>query len=156
MHVLPSRTRKTLPAPVGTSSCVRGESPVLSSSAVASSSEAARANASPSPPVEPATLPLSSKTTAARICEEISVRSASACWASIGPQSRVRPDAGAQTGPLAKILRRPWHAPRGDDRLFRAALVRAAHVSRALAAGLDRPGGRIIVPGQGDQAHAAG
>src|SRR2546430_11233284 len=151
MYVLPSRTKKTLPSPVATSSCVSGESPVLSSSAAASSSEAARASASPSPPVAPATLPLSSKTTAALICEEISVRSASACWASTGPQSRVRPDAGAQTGPVAEVLRRPRHPPRGDDRLLRAALLRAAHIPRALPARGDRPRGRGLRPRGGGQ-----
>src|SRR5947209_7850036 len=156
MHVLPSRTTNTLPSPVATSSCVSRGSPVFSSSAVASSSEAARARTSPFPPVEPATLPLSSKTTAVWICEEISVRSARACWAFIGPQSRVRPDAGAQTGSLAKVLRRPRYAPGRDDRLLRTALLRAAHLPLAVTARLDRPGGRVVVPRQGDQAHAAG
>src|SRR5512132_1006154 len=90
MVVLPSRTTNTLPSPVAISSCVSGELP-LSSSAAASRSAAAWANASASVKVEPTTFPLSSNTTAASICDEISVRSASACWASIGLQSRVRP-----------------------------------------------------------------
>src|SRR3954447_23632745 len=91
MVVFPSRTTNTLPAAVATSSCVSADDPALTSSAAASSSAAARAKGSPSASVEPTTLPLSSKTTAVWICDETSVRSASACCASIRLQSRVRP-----------------------------------------------------------------
>src|SRR5436305_2071849 len=91
MVVFPSRTTNTLPAAVATSSCVSAEDPVLTSSAAASRSAAARANGSPSGSVEPTTLPLSSNTTAVWICDETSVRSASACCASMRLQSRVRP-----------------------------------------------------------------
>src|SRR3954469_14153808 len=91
MVVFPSRTTKTLPAAVATSSCVSADDPALTSSAAASRSAAACANDSPSGSVEPTTLPLSSNTTAGWICDETSVRSASACCASMRLQSRVRP-----------------------------------------------------------------
>src|SRR5437899_4648596 len=90
MTVLPARTTKTFPSPVATSSCVNALSPVLTASAAARSPPAAWARSSArveSASVAAATFPVSSNTTAAWICEEISVRSASACWASIVGQS---------------------------------------------------------------------
>src|SRR5215210_3700932 len=113
MTVFPARTTKTLPSPVATSSCVSALSPVLISSAAASSPPAALASSSArgeSPSVDAATLPWSSNTTAAWICEEISVRSASACLASSvakhrGGRSRSRPEDAAAARPLRPLTR---------------------------------------------------
>ena len=44
---------------------------------------------------------------------------------------------------LHEVLRRPGHAPRGDDRLLRAALIRPAPLPRARAARVVGPGGRV-------------
>src|SRR3954471_18930563 len=83
MTVWSCRTTKTLPSPVATSSCASRESPLRRSSAAASNSAAACAKAEPSGSVEALTLPSPSKTTAALICDEISVRSSRALWASM-------------------------------------------------------------------------
>ena len=127
--VEPRRRSREIPVRVGQSS--RGRRGQLVGAAASAS-------------VEPATAPFSSKTTAASICDEISVRSASACWASIGRSSiELPPRAGATTRPDREVLRRPRHAPRGDDRLLRAALLRAADVPRARAARPRRPRRRV-------------
>src|SRR5436309_5269876 len=182
MTVFPARTTKTLPSPVATSSCVSALSPVLISSAAASSPPAARASSSArgeSARVDAATLPWSSNTTAAWICEEISVRSASACWASIVDGSIevslatptrggrggsataavdeiLQPHADSATGFGAEVLRRPRPAPGRDDRLLRASLLRSADLSLSCPPRPDRTRGRVFVPRQGDQEDASG
>ena len=78
--------------------------------------------------------------TAASIWDEISVRSASACGrvhaadANTASHTPRRGCARRMRELVPEVLRRPRHAPRGDDRLLRAALVRAAALPRALAA----------------------
>src|SRR5258705_5885882 len=171
MPVFPARTTKPLPSAVPPSSCVSALSPVLISSAAASSPAAALASSSArgdSPSVDAAILPWSSNTTAAWICEEISVRSASACLASIvakhrGGRSRRRPEeavaaralrplarycarhASSETGSGAEVLQRPRPAPRRDDRLLRASLLRSADLPLPRPPWPDRPRGRVLV-----------
>src|SRR5262249_51436949 len=72
------------------------------------------------------TPPSSSRTATWTTWDEISVRSASA-WAASMRRSILR----AYQGDCAQVLRRPRHAPGRDDRVFRAALVRAASLSLA-------------------------
>ena len=67
-----------------------------------------------------------------------------ACAASIGRLDATT--SAHRRRDVREVLRRPRHAPRGDDRLLRAALVRAAPVPRALAARLLRPRGRVELP----------
>src|SRR5262249_54482497 len=52
-----------------------------------------------------------------------------------------------RVSPAGEVLPRPRAPPRGDDRLLRAAVVRTADVSRALAARADRARGRVELPG---------
>ena len=98
----------------------------------------------------------SSKRTAASICDEISVRSASAWAASIGAEATSAPADGCgrlraipQADARAEVLRRPRHPPRRDGRLLRAALVRAAALPRALAARARAPRRRVGLLRQG-------
>src|SRR5207248_827443 len=139
----PSRTTNRLPVDVEASAWV-SEPSGRTRCAASRRSRAACATRS-----EPATTAPSGPTRAAsRICEEISVRSASAWAASIArtlthTQSRAHPQASAP----AEVLRRPRDAPRRDDRVLRASLVRAADVPCARGAllrtarGLARRGG---------------
>src|SRR5262249_4206031 len=101
------------------------------------------------------TWPRSSKMTAAWICDEISVRSASACWASIWEIQHIAARADQTPRPRAEVLRGPRAPPGRDDRLLRAPVVRAADVPRALAARARRPRGRVELPREGDQAGRA-
>src|SRR6266571_2621442 len=113
MTVFPARTTKTLPSAVDNASCVSALAPVWISAAAGSPPPAAPASSSArreSPNVDAATLPWSSNTTAAWICEEISVRSASACWASIVDgsirrRSRRRPEEAVAARPPRPLTR---------------------------------------------------
>ena len=90
--------------------------------------------------VDASTAPVPSSTTAASICEEISVRSARADVTSTGqtilPASGRVPAVGAT---LAKFFADSGAAPRRDDRVLRRALLRLADLPRARAARLHRP-----------------
>src|SRR5439155_20801909 len=98
-----------------------------------------------------ATAPCSSTITAARIWDEIWIRSARECAASIGREPySARED--PETIIVREVLRGPRHASRSDDRLFRAAVVRAADLPRARPARVHRSRGRVELPRQGAQA----
>ena len=85
--------------------------------------------------------PLASSTTAASICDEISVRSARPARRPSALDATTVHTPSCET--IREVLRRPRHAPRGDDRVLRAALVRAARLPLALAARLLGPGRRV-------------
>src|SRR5918994_2697579 len=153
MYESPSCTTKTLPVSVEASSWF--SEPCRASAAAASRSWTARTNGSLSASVEASTFPLASKRAAASTCEEISVRSAKACSAVTALNDTGR-RAEAKKKARAEVLRRPGDAPRGDDRVFRAALVRPADVPRPLAARARWPGRRVELPGGRDQTRAAG
>src|SRR5262249_33825843 len=95
-------------------------------------------------------------------CEEISVRSASAWGASmrlsilrgrarLGSQRRQARSAGP--GGVREVLRRPRHPPRGDDRLLRPAVLRAAALPLALDPRRGQPGRPGVVLRAGAAAH---
>ena len=83
--------------------------------------------------------PSPSTTIAEVICADSAVNSDSACAASIGGTRYHH----ASARDLHQVLCRPGHAPRGDDRLLRAALVRPAPLPRARAARVVGPRGRV-------------
>src|SRR5918995_393568 len=153
MYEPPSCTTKTLPVSVEASSWF--SEPCRASAAAASRSWTARTNDSLSASVEAATLPLASKRTAASTCEEISVRSARACSAVTALNDTGR-RAQAKKEARAEVLRRPGNPPRGDDRVFRAARLRAADLPLAVPSRLHRPTERVELPGPRDQAGPPG
>src|SRR5688500_12736669 len=153
MYESPSRTTKTLPVSVEASSWL--SEPWRASAAAASRSWTARTNGSLSASVEAATVPFASKRVAASTCEEISVRSARACSAVTALNDTAR-RAQAKKKARAEVLRRPGNAPRGDDRVLRAARLRAADLPVAVAPRLHRPAERVELPRPRDQAGAAG
>src|SRR5215475_4610494 len=144
-----SRTTRTLPpwsaASSWTSSCSRRSSALRKSSSAAPAIRPARSSST----VAATTVPSLSSTTAASIWLEISVRWASA--SAVGAmgltltQPILRTDA-AVAAAARQVLRRPRPAPRGDDRLLRAALVRAAALPDDLAALARRPARRVELP----------
>src|SRR5438132_153182 len=129
-----------LPSAVATSTWF-GEAALRSPVAASSSSRAARTNAcarSSSAKVEAPTSPSSPKSAADSICDEISVRSASAWAASMArltlTQAILRAVARPKAHSRAEVLRRSGHAPRRDGGLLRAALLRPADLPRPRAA----------------------
>src|SRR5439155_5343136 len=149
----PSRTTNTLPSSVAASSWVSVPPPGWTSAAASLSSAAARATSVArvsSASVEARTDPDSAKRTAVSICEEISVRSASAWAASIGlTLTHTPPGACPEESAGAEVLLRPGNAPRGDDRVLRAPVVRPAHVPRPLLSRSRTPRRRIRLLRQG-------
>src|SRR5438552_2465164 len=139
------RTTKTLPSRVAASSCERPGRPRVWRRLSASSSSVVtpwtkRAARPASAIVVARTVPSPSTIATWTTCDEISVRSASA-WAastrrSILPLHRRHPP---------QVLRRPRHASRRDDRLFRASFVRTAALSLPRAAQHGGPGDRGLV-----------
>src|SRR2546423_4177289 len=155
----PSRTTNTLPSAVATSSWFTAPPLSRTPAAASRSSFASRASSAPSSKLAASTVPLDASMTALRTCDEISRRSFKASAAPTGSDAntghtpgRADPEAAAR----AEVLRGPRHAPGGADRLLRAALVRAADVPRAGAAGPVRTGRRVELPRHRDQARAAG
>src|SRR2546430_1123410 len=150
-----------LPSAVATSTWF-GEAALRSPVAASSSSRAARTNAcarSSSAKVEAPTSPSSPKSAADSICDEISVRSASAWAASMArltlTQAILRAVARPKAHSRAEVLRRSGHAPRRDGGLLRAALLRPADLPRPLAPRVDRTGRRVDVPRAADYARPA-
>ena len=152
------RATKMLPSRSAASSCVRLRPPLAAASRAAPSrSSAARTSALARRRRRRASRRARCRrrrtTTAASTCEEISVRSASAPAASMKLDANRAPILPAVRRPLAparrEVLRRPGPAPRRDDRLLRAALLRLADLPRARAARLHRPRGGVELPRPG-------
>src|SRR3954468_13280408 len=141
-----SGTTKTWPSPSAASSCTGSPPSAPGADRTASSrSIAARANRSaPSPVrVEAITSPERRAITAASIWAEISVRSARACWASIAVADATTAHTPLRAKAVRQVLSRPRHAPRGDDRVLRAPVVRAARLPLAGAPRLLPPRRRL-------------